>query len=224
MGYWQSCILKNFSSKTVQTHGKLKRHREVWVGAILAAGQTKASKKATGRHIQHFVGLPNGEPSDVDVVRLVETTMPSGRTGTKLERLNIQITRCNLDEGETVLEQILKKNKPAYEGLILVVYVHGLKLKGDSEAIHQALKAEAVIYPSQIISVELAERTVSVILARDSYGLSQLYPGRGSSVINLHDPEAFFRSPDVIKADLPRGVTTQWQDLGRFELLPPTIG
>jgi len=224
MGFWQDIILKRYPSNVVLRHIKFQKHREMWIGSILAASQTKLSKSATGKHVQFFIGLPEDEPSDVDVVFFEEKMLPGGRKASALNRLNFQITRCSLDEGETLLGQVLKKNKPAYKGLIVAVYQYGYRADNQLEDVYRALQKEKVIYPSQIVCVELAERTRSVVFTKDTFGLSQLYPKKGSNLVNLHDKEAFFRNPDVVKRSPDhKSVGTDWKDLGAFELMPPQI-
>lgn len=216
MAFWNECILKRFSAVDILSRIEFKQHREMWLGAIMAASQTK------GTGVQHFVGLPNDEPRDVDVVRMVDIKIPSGKMGTAIERLFIQITRCNLDAGETLLQQIKKKNKPAYKDIILAVYKYGYEPMSDFKAVHDALKKEKEIFPSEVLSIELAEIARSIVLPAGTYGLTRLYPKIGQHLVRLSDQEAFFRNPEVVQGT-GLGVSTEWKDLGTFELLPPVL-
>ena len=222
MGYWQHCILANFPPETIKTHNKLTKHREVWVGAILAASNTKDSG------IKHFVGLPADEPPDVDIIYDEPITTASGKTGTNRKHLSIEITRCDLDAGETLLGQILHKNTSAYSGMILAVYVvNGEQTKNDYQAVLDALKKEKQVYPTEIVCLEfvVAAGNGTILLPPGTYGISRLWPKPGSKIVNLADKVAFFREPtDVIGYATPRlGISTEWQDLGSIILLPPEI-
>lgn len=221
MGYWKNCILANFPMDVIKSHNNLTKHREVWVGAILAASNTKDSG------IQHFVGLPEDEPPDVDIIYDEPTKTASGKEGVNRKHLHVEITRCDLDAGETLLGQILNKNKPAYAGMILAVYVYGKQTQNDYQAVLDALKKEVRVYPTEIVCVEfvMAAGGGRILLMPGTYGISRLWPKPGSKVVNLSDNTAFFRRPtDVIGYATPRrGAGTEWQDLGSLTLLPPKI-
>ena len=215
MGYWENCIVKNFSANTIISDVRLKQHREVWIGAIIAATQTLSG-------IQHFVGLPADEPPDVDVVKFPSTKTPLGREGTKIKRFHVEITRCNVDAGETILGQILKKNKPAYTGMSLVVYVYGDYQRIDFEPIHKALQEESVIYFDEINVLMLVGATGEINLLPSTYGFTRVYPSPGQTLVNMSDKVAFFREPDVVQGT-GLGVATEWNDLGSYELLTPKL-
>jgi hypothetical protein len=221
MGYWEHCILANFPLDVIKAHNNLTKHREMWVGAILAASDTKDSG------VQHFVGLPEDEPPDVDIIYDEPTVTASGKDGVNRKHLLVEITRCDLDAGETLLGQILHKNTPAYEGMLLAVYVYGKQAQSDYQAVLDALKKEKQVYPTEIVCVEfvVAAGGGKILLPPGSYGISRLWPKPGSKLVNLSDKVAFFRQPtDVIGYASPRrGTGTEWQDLGSLTLLPPKI-
>ena len=219
MGYWKNTIIPNFSPQVIKTHDRLKKHREVWVGAILAAAETKESGK------QHFVGLPESEPPDVDIIHFEDTETAHGVPGIERKHTNVEITRCNLDEGETLLGQILAKNEPAYSGMTLAVYVYGHQTQSNYQAVLNALRHETTVYPIEIVSVELAEMAGGIIMLPGTYGISRLWPKPGSKIVRLSDSNAFFRQPtDVIGEASPRrGTGREWQELGSFMLLPPVV-
>lgn len=221
MGYWEHCILANFPPDVVKKNNKLTKHREVWIGAILAAADTKESG------VQHFVGLPETEPPDVDIVYDESTTTSSGASGVDRKHISVEITRCDLDAGETLLGQILRKNTYAYSGMVLAVYVYGRIGKTDYQAILDALKKEKEVYPTEVVCVELVNAAAGgkILLLPNSYGISRLWPKPGAKLVNMSDKTAFFREPtDVIGYATPRrGIGTEWQDLGSFTLLPPKI-
>jgi hypothetical protein len=216
MAFWHDVVLKQFSHEVVVSHVKFKPYREAWVGAIMAAAQTMA----TGS--KYYVGPPKGEPSDVDIVRLEDIKMKkSGRIGTGISRLNIQIIRCDLLT-ENILDQVLKKNKPAYEGMIVAVYVYGREDESDFDSIFEALKKEKKIYPESIVAVEQVEVADGIKQMEGTYGITGLYPAIGATLVNRKDSDAFFFEPPVFRPT-PGKVGTEWEELGTFKLLPPKL-
>lgn len=217
MAYWHGCILKQFPIKTVETHTAMTKYRELFVGSILAAANTLASG------IEFYVGLPPDEPPDVDLMYM-KPTIVNGKQGTTRKHLYVEIVRCNMGAGETIQGQALKKNKPAYKDMIVAIFMEGSVPKVDYPAIEAALKNEAVIYPSEILLVMNADMAGPVLLPAGSFGLSRLYPRPGSSVVNLNDNKAFFRTTDVVGDATPRiGVATEWQDLGPLTIAAPKL-
>jgi hypothetical protein len=216
MGYWQACIVGNFKPEIIWGHTKLQKHREMYAGAIMAAAQTKASG------VKHYVGLPDDEPSDVDVVRLVEHTMNSGRVGSGIERLNVQLTECNFERGETFLDQFRNKNKPAYANIIVAVFVSNGYDTSDFASNFSVIQSLGKIYPSEVLTVESVDVVNGLRVPAGTFGLSRIYPKPGSSVVNLDDPEAFFMEPSVF-SKTRKQVSVEWEDLGSLTLLPPTI-
>ncbi len=217
LAYWENHINKLFTPKEIIERVELKQHREVWVGSIFAAAQFRASG------IQHFVGLPSQEPPDVEVVRFLDTATAKGTPGTKVERIPLEVTRCNMAKGETLLGQIEKKNKPAYEGMSLLVYEYGSKKVSDYEAVHEALKQKEHVYFDTIISVAQVDHTANgLVLPDGTFAVTMLYPRKGQTPLNVSDPKAFFRYPEVVtKTQLAAG--TQWEELGSYELLAPAL-
>lgn len=215
MAYWENCIVKNFSANVIISDVRLKQHREVWIGAIIAATQTLSG-------IQHFVGLPTDEPPDVDVVKFPKTHTPLGREGTKIERFHVEITRCSIDDSETILGQILKKNKPAYTGMSLVVYVYGDYQRIDFEPIQKALQEEPAVYFDEINILMLVGATGEIDLLPNTYGLTRVHPSPGQTLVSTSDKKAFFREPDVVQGT-GLGVATEWNDLGSYTLLTPKL-
>ena len=219
MGYWKECILANFPLEIIKKHNGLTKYREMWVGAILAASDTKDS----GTH--HFVGLPGREPPDVDIIHYENTLTSTGKKGLKRKHTSVEITRCDLDSGETLLDQVLNKNKPAYTGMNLAVYVYGSPSQTDYQYVLNALKKEEQVYPTEIVCLEFVMNAGPILLLPGSYGISRLWPKPGSKLVNLSDANAFFRRPnDVVTDAIPRLRTGRdYQDLGTFELLTPKI-
>ena len=220
MTYWQNVILANFTLDIIKSHNNLTKHREMWVGAILAASNSK------GSGIQHFVGLSEKEPPDVDIIYYKDITTPSGVSGYERKHIFNEITRCDLDFGETIINQILRKNTPANAGIVLAVYVYGNEKQTNYQAILETLKNENKVYPIEILCIEFVmfAGAGKILLLPGTYAISRLWPQPGSKVVNLSDKKAFFRSPNVIGDATPRrGSGTKWQDLGSFTLLPPII-
>lgn len=215
MAYWQNIVLSRISLEIIQKENSLKRYREMWVGSILAAHQTKV----TG--IPHFVGLPNTEPPDVEIVHIPKTPLPSGRMGLEWKYQTVEITRCSMGAGETLIGQIVKKNRDAYSGMILVVYAYGAQ---DPINLHELYKQlqRIIVKPTEILIVCQAEKTVATLLPEGTFCIVKVYPSPGQSLINISDPSSFFRVPEVVKKD-QRAISTKHIDLGTFELLPPEI-
>jgi len=215
LAYWDNCILKNYSSDIILTNVKLKPHREVWIGAILAAAQTKVSGA------QHFVGLPDNEPPDVDIVKYSAIKTTKGSRGTNMDRLHIEITRCSIDDGEDLYSQILKKNKPQYSNMILAVYLYGDQKPVDYEPVYKRLE-NIKIYLDEILVLALVGLTKSTPIPTKTFSVAKVWPSRGETILTSRDEKAFFRHPEVTQIT-QRGVSTVWKDLGTYELLPPVI-
>jgi hypothetical protein len=216
MGYWRACIEASFTPDVIWGHTKLQKHREMYAGAIMAAVQTK------GTGIQHFVGLPDDEPSDVDVVKLEEITMPSGRKGSTLQRLNIQLTECDFSRGETLPGQFAKKNKPAYGDIIVAIHAINRTDPSDFANDLAAIKKFGKVYPSEVLVLEAVEVADNVKQPSGTFGLTRIYPKEGASLINLSDGVAFFFEPEVF-SKTHKAVSIDWEDKGSFTLLRPTL-
>ena len=188
----------------------------MYAGAIMAAAQTK------GTGIQHFVGLPDDEPSDVDVVKLVEITMPSGRRGTTLQRLNIQLTECNFARGETLSGQFANKNKPAYSDIIVAIHATERTDTSNFSKDWAELQKLDKIYPNEVLVVESVEIADNIKQPAGTFGLTRIYPKEGASLVSLHDDEAFFFEPAVF-TKTNKAVSVEWEDKGSFELLRPIL-
>jgi hypothetical protein len=214
--FWESRIEKKFPRNTINKNVKFKKYREVWLGAIIAAAQTKI----TGQ--KHFVGLPNSEPPDVLVVRFSPITTKKGSEGTNIDGMPIEITRCSLDDGEDLYKQIALKNKPAYTDTILAVYLYGGTMPFDMNEVGRKIMAEKKIYPSEILVIGNVERTSSIILPKGTFAQVKLYPEKGEDLINLNDSEAFFNYPGIMTTT-KRGVSRKLEPLGKLRLMPPNI-
>lgn len=215
--FWINCIEKQFTEQTKLTNNKLKPYREVWIGAIFAALQTKI----TG--IQHFVGLPPNEPPDIWVGRYVPVTTPKGRSGTNFDRMPIEITRCNLDAQETLFGQIKKKNKSAYSDTILLVYIYGAGKEVNFQEVADKIKLMGRVYPSEILVIGQVDKTSNgIVFPRGTFAQTKLYPDGGQDIVNTSDNSAFFRNPEVMTS-LKRGVSRDLKELGRMMLVPPKI-
>lgn len=217
MDFWTHHIEEQFSEKVKLKHVRLKPYREVWIGAVFAALQTKIT------NVKHYVCVSEREPPDIYVCRFVPITTKYGSKGTNLDRLPIEITRCDMDSGEMLLDQILKKNKPAYTGNILLVYIYGAgKVVNFKEVVNDIKKIEQV-YPSEIVVVGRVDKTDNgVIFPQGTFAQTKLYPDDGQHTVNLTDENSFFKSPEVIIATR-RGVSRELKKLGNLMLVPPNI-
>lgn len=216
LDYWRKCIDAKFSVETINTNGRLKQYREMFTGAHMAALQTKL----TG--VQHFVGLPEDEPPDVDVIRFSPSTTSSGKDATNFDRIAIEITRCDMSKGETILGQISNKNKPAWKNMVLVLHTSGGSKPINFKEISEALQREDVIHLSEIIIVGSAARTKYILLQPGTYAINKVYPELTSDLLQQTARNSFFRTPEVM-TKLGRGATRQAKPLGFIELLPPDM-
>ena len=134
--YWINGILKTFDHTLVATDVRFQKHREMVCGAILAA-----SNSIAGPRIQTFVGLNDSVHPDLDLAYYVKEKLASGAEGYVRKHIYVEHTRCNLAEGEDMLEQILKKNTPENEGIMVAVHIYG-QGKSEAEKIHATLIAQ----------------------------------------------------------------------------------
>lgn len=216
MGYWENVIEKYFPKEVIYSHVKLKPHRELWVGAILAASQTKINK------IPYFVGLPADEPPDAEIVRFVPTITAKGSEGTNINKIGIEIVRCDIDAGETILGQILLKNKPAYKGMSVAVYTYGGDSYIDLNAVQNEVNALKVIHPHEIMLIAPVKRSKEQEFPLGTFAVTQFYPNTGQDIVSAQDEEAFFKEP-AIRTVMSRGITRESKHLGEIELMPPDI-
>jgi len=214
--YWRKCIDSKLSEDTIYKDGRLKQYREMFLGAHIAAMQTKL----TG--LQYFVGLPADEPPDVDVVRFSPSETKSGKKASNLDTIRVEITRCDMNQGETVIGQILKKNKQAYKGMSLAVHTSGSDKSVKLEEIHKLLEKEENVYPREIIIIGPVLATKHIKLMPGTYSVSKVWPDKSSDLVYQLDSRAFFRTPEVITTT-GRGASREAKPLGFIELLPPTL-
>lgn len=212
LDYWTKTIMTNFDVPTVVGGNKLKRHREMWVGAHLAAAKTKLSGE------KHFVSLPETEPPDVVIGTFRKIVVPSGRTAHKLDWYPIEITRCDAFSGEILEEQIEKKNRQAYERTVLAVYLQGAERVPDLQALAKSLRSKKVHLHEVIVMVQLQGKANNI--AEGSFGFVQVHPFYDTIVVNRDDSDAFFHTPNVRKVT-GRGIQSDFIRLGQIKLLPP---
>jgi hypothetical protein len=218
MDYWINGILKNIPHYEVLSNGRLQKHREMLVGAIIAAANSIAGPK-----LKTFAGLSETTHPDLDLAYFEEATLENGVKGNIRKHIYVEVTRCNLDAGEDLLTQILKKNTATNTENAVAVHVFGKKASPDIKKVYQALQSEKIIYPKQIIAVGSVAKAGSIYLPDNSFGISMLWPSPGSSIINLSDKAAFFRDPDVMPQPLKRATGFKEQNLGGFTLLLPEL-
>lgn len=215
MNYWHSTILTNFDPQVVAFHGRLKQHREVWVGAHLAALKTYLSGE------KHFVALPERDPPDVLVGSFTNVTVSSGRVGRNLSWFPIEITRCDMASSETLLQQIENKNTPAYTNTVLVVYLQGTDTVPSLQELYENIQAFEEVYLHEIIVlVELQADANNV--PSGTFGFVQVYPNHETVVVDRNDHGAYFTEPNIFRVT-GRGVQDEMENLGLIRLLPPVI-
>lgn len=218
MGFWESCIEKLFTPEQIKDHIKLQQHREMRVGAIVAAAITHQSK------VQHFLGIPDSDPPDVLLMHQEEAIV-NGKKGTEPKYIHLEVVRCDFDDGETLLDQALIKNLPVYKNMTVAIDVTGVTRPDSYQAAVEGLAELEEVHPSQYIAVEQIGVVGEANYQPGVFRITQLYPSKTISHVRRIDNEAFFRAPtDVIGRAMPaRGISTEWQDLGNFTLLPPTL-
>ncbi len=218
MGFWKACIENRFSPIQIKEHTKLQQHRELRVGAIVAAAITRQ------RRMQYFVGIPRSDPPDILLMHQKEITV-NGKKGTEPEYIHLEVVRCNFDEGETILGQATIKNKPVYRNTTIAIDVTGTTNHISYKQAVIGLADLAKVYPAQFIAIEQIGVVGEAAYQPGVFRITQLYPSETVSHVRQIDEQAFFRTPtDVLGRATPaRGVSTEWQDLGNFTLLPPTI-
>jgi hypothetical protein len=216
MRYWLNAIEKQFSMEQIQSHPNFKPHRELWIGAIIAASQTKING------MPYFVGLPPDEPPDAEVVRFTPIVTAKGNEGFNLDRIGVEIVRCNMDEGENIFSQILLKNKPAYSGMSVAVYAYGGKKATNLNSVQAAINALDKIYPHEIMLVAPVRSSTSIVFEPGTHAITQFYPKMGQDLVNVLDTKAFFLEHNI-RTVTQRGVGRESKNLGFIELMPPTI-
>jgi len=214
--FWINKIENVFPEEVKNKNVKLKPHREVWVGAIIAAGHTKL----TG--IKHYVGLPHDEPPDVNILKLRDEVMASGREGLYAEILKIEITRCSLADKEELIEQIRRKNKPAWKGMTLAIYLYGHGEAIDMVKLAAQVKGLPEVYLAEIMIVGKVEKMLDEDLPQGTFAQVFLYPEVAQTTFNVNDESLFFRWPEVLKLG-SRGINTKMTPLGTYRILAPDI-
>lgn len=215
MAYWHDAIMPNFTPEQIAFHVKLKQHREVWVGAHLAAAKTRLSGQ------QFFVALPESDPPDVLIGSLERVTVSSGRVGYNLKWFQVEITRCDEAAGETLFNQIQKKNKQTYRDMVLAVYLQGAIRVPDLAALNAQLTSLGEFYPQEVVvMVELDPDANDV--PQGTFAFAQVYPNYEAEVIRRDDPVAYFMDPNILTVT-GRGIQSHLTRLGSMELMPPNI-
>jgi len=218
MGFWDACIEKLFTAEQIKCHDKLQQHRELRVGAIVAAAITRESG------VDHFVGIPDRDPPDI-LVMWQEEVIEKGKRGTVPKYIHMEVVRCDFDSGENLLDQALIKNKPIYKKMAVAIDVTGTRKPESYKAAIEGLSKLDEIHPVQYIAVEQIGVVGEARYQPGVFRITQLYPSETIYHVRRIDEKAFFRTPtDVIGKAMPaRGISTEWQDLGNFTLLPPTL-
>jgi hypothetical protein len=218
MGFWEASIEALFTPQQIKDHVKLQQHRELRVGAIVAAGITRQSR------VHHFIGIPESDPPDILIMWHEEVTVKD-KKGTEPRYIHLEVVRCDFDSGETLIDQALIKNKHNYQKMTVAIDVTGTRRPDDYKIAAETLNALETVYPVQFIAVEQVGVIGELNYLPGVFRITQLYPSQSTARVWRADEEAFFRAPtDVIGKGTPsRGISTEWQELGKFVLLPPTL-
>lgn len=215
LAYWRKYIAK-LPDNIIYKDVRLKQYREMFLGAHIAALQTKLTS------MNHFVGLPADEPPDVNVVRFSPSLTKNGKEASNFDTIRIEVTRCDMEEGENALTQILNKNKPGYAGMTLAVHTSGNNKSANLEEVYKSLKEQDKIYPREILIFGPAVGTRYIRLLPGTYSVSKVWPDRSSDLVYQLDSKAFFKTPEVITTT-GRGASREAKLLGFVELLPPKL-
>lgn len=213
MQYWRESVLTNYEPEAVAFNGRLKLHREAWIGAQLAAMKSKLSGE------KYYFALPESDPPDVLIGTFTPITTPRGRAARNLDWFPVENTRCDMSEGETLIESIQHKNTLAYENTVLLVYLQGADRVPDTHSLHLELNELDTVYLHEIIVMVQIESS-STSENSERFGFVQVYPTYDSVVIDRNDPDAYFVEPNIIKV-IGRGVRSDPQRLASIILLPP---
>jgi hypothetical protein len=217
MDYWINGILKNFDPEAIATDIRFQKHREMVSGAILAAANSIAGPK-----VQTFAGLNDKVHPDLDLAYYIPIRLENGAEGYERKHVYVEETRCDLDKGENLIEQILKKNTPENKDIMVAVHIYGQGKSNPAKA-HEALAAQPIVYPAQIVEVASISKVGSLYVPDGSYGVNLLWPRAGSTIVNVRDLRAFFRNPDVIPRRFHLKTGYKETDLGKFTLLFPDL-
>jgi hypothetical protein len=213
MKYWDS-IIKKYDGKGLMSN-KLKQYREVRNGAILAALWTKT----TGR--KHFVSFPSDEPADVEIYSL-EDSEYKGKPSYSLVRVPVQLTRCSLPDGETIVGQINNKNKQALANTTLVV--HLTANDGDTITLNDIVKevqSISPLYPKEVAIIapllddSSTEQTFGQVLLSSADTVGQFR----TSKVSLDDIDAFFEEPPIMHSK--KGTGRAITEHGEINLMLP---
>jgi len=212
MNYWEGIVTK-YGEDHLETN-ILKQYREVRNGAIIAALWTKATGK------KHFVSFPHQEPNDVEIYSLESTTY-KGIPSWRLELAPIQLTRCSLKDGETVVGQVKKKNTAVLKDTILVVHMLGEDgITIDLNQIVSDINSIENIYPTEIVLIAPIEDSSTI---EQTFAQILLYKrgeeGVRTSRVTYDDKEAFFENPPIMRSQ--RGTGQAIEESGKFSLMYP---
>lgn len=212
MDYWQA-IVRKYGAKHLNMN-KFKPYREVRNGAILAAMWTKN----TGR--KHFVSFPHDKPADVEIYSLRQA-VHDGKASYDLVKIPVQLTRCSLASGETLIGQIKKKNKPYLSNTSLVVHMIGEDdVVLDIKNLVKDLRDIVPLYPKEIAVLAPVEDTS---VSEQTYAQLLIYHRDETQVcssrIHTGEKDAFFKIPSVMHS--ARGTGQAIEHVGEFNLLLP---
>lgn len=212
MRYWEAITAK-YPAEFLEKSDYLKTFREVRNGAILAALWTKADGN------KYYVSFPTNEPADVDIYKLIDLEF-KGIPSYRLEKMPVQLTRCSIDDRESLIKQITRKNKPALSNMSLVVHIQASSGNLDIGAISREVASLGTVYPDEIAliaPIESGSRT-------QRYAQALIYPlvdgdKFRESTVDYDDQSAFFIEPGVLQSRL--GTGTEFEEIGSFIPIVP---
>lgn len=211
MEYW-GAIVRKYGEQKAFSLNSLKQYKELRVGAILAALWTST----TGE--KWFVGMPQDEPADVDLLRIMPAVTKSGRESFGQEIIPVQITRCSAPVGEDIVSQIRRKNKPALSKHTLIVDVSGDGEKIDINDVAKRLSNLGTLYPREIAIVATVGSTPEPPYV-SMYLQFLLHPVHRQSTVKSSDSNSFFVEPTII--NLRRGISRDISPNSKKDLALP---
>lgn len=213
--YWINYIQGKIPGYDSFSNNRLEPYQELWLGSIFAALYTKS----TGD--KYYVGPPESDPPDVWLVRHVPIVYKE-REATSLERMSVEITRCNLDEGENLFDQIMNKNTPAYDNMVLLVYLYGVGQDVNFSEICEQLAKKDKVHPMEIFVIANITGKDGIKPRSTTFVGAMVYPEYRTQMVSMADDQAFFHHPSAITQG-KLGLSRELKPVETRVIMPPSL-